>query len=186
MIEVTNEKDTNDIIGVIYRHPSMIATEFIDEHLKSITDKISNENKKVFIAGDFNFNLLNASTHHDTFDFFDVMMSNFLIPVITLPTKINRGSNSLIDNIFTNHLHPDTKSGNLELNLSDGHLPSFLIIPRNNQNHLPKRHNIYTRSQKNFDKTNFLRDFHNNDWDETIDITKNNAHYSMESFLSKF
>ena len=185
-IEVTNEKDTNDIIGVIYRHPSMIATEFIDEHLKSITDKISNENKKVFIAGDFNFNLLNASTHHDTFDFFDVMMSNFLIPVITLPTKINRGSNSLIDNIFTNHLHPDTKSGNLELNLSDGHLPSFLIIPRNNQNHLPKRHNIYTRSQKNFDKTNFLRDFHNNDWDETIDITKNNAHYSMESFLSKF
>ncbi len=158
-IEIINEKDSNDIVGVIYRHPSMIASEFIDDHLKSITEKISNENKKVFIAGDFNFNLLNASTHNDTFDFFDTMMSNFLLPVITLPTKINSGKNSLIDNIFTNHLHTDTISGNLELDLSDGHLPSFMIMPRKNQNHLPKKQNIYTRSQKNFDDKVFLRDY---------------------------
>ena len=93
--------------------------------------------KRFFIAGDFNFNLLNAATHNETFDFFDTM-SNFLLPVITLPTKVNRGKNSLIDNIFTNRVHPDTISGNLELNLSDGHLPSFMIMPRKNQNHLPK------------------------------------------------
>ena len=102
----------------------MNAFEFIDEHLKNITDKISNENKKVFIAGDFNFNLLKAATHNETFDFFDTMMSDFLLPVITLSTKVNRGKNSLIDNIFTNHVHPDTISGDLELDLSDGHLPS--------------------------------------------------------------
>jgi len=42
-------------------------------------------------------------------------MSNFFLTVITLPTKIN---------------------------LSDGHLPSFLIIPKQNQNHLPKKHTI--------------------------------------------
>ena len=47
----------------------MDPTEFFDDHLSKITDKISNENKKVFIAGDFNFNLLNASTHNDTFEF---------------------------------------------------------------------------------------------------------------------
>ena len=123
-IEIINEKESNDIVGVIYRHPSMNAFEFIDEHLKNITDKISNENKKVFIAGDFNFNLLKAATHNETFDFSDTMMSNFLLSVITLPTKVNRGKNSLIDNIFTNHVHPDTISGDLELNLSDGHLPS--------------------------------------------------------------
>ena len=185
-IEIINEKDSNDIVGVIYRHPSMIASEFIDDHLKSITEKISNENKKVFIAGDFNFNLLNASTHNDTFDFFDTMMSNFLLPVITLPTKINSGKNSLIDNIFTNHLHPDTISGNLELDLSDGHLPSFMIMPRKNQNHLPKKQNIYTRSQKNFDDKVFLRDYHDIDWDEVIDMNKNDVNFSMENFLSKF
>ena len=138
-IEIINEKESTDIVGVIYRHPSMNAFEFIDDRLKNITDKISNENKKVFIAGDFNFNLLKAATHNETSDFFDTMMSNILLPVITLPTKVNRGKNSLIDNIFTNHVHPDTISGNLELNLTDGHLPSFMIMPRKNQNHLPKK-----------------------------------------------
>ena len=110
------------------------------------------------------------------------MMSNILIPVITLPTKIKRGKNSLIDNIFTNHLHTDTISGNLELNLSDGHLPSFMIMPRKNQTHLPKKQNIYTRSQKNFDDKAFLRDYQNIDWDEVIDMTKNYVNLSMDFF----
>ena len=184
-IEVINEKETNDIVGVIYRHPSMSPSDFTDNHLKRITDKLSNENKKVFIAGDFNFDLLNSSNHDDTFEFFDTMMSNFLLPVITLPTKINRGKNTLIDNIFTNHLNPDTISGNLELNLSDGHLPSFMITPKKNQNHLPKKHNIYKRSAK-FDQEALLHDYQNIDWNEVIDTNKNDANVSMDNFLSKF
>ena len=111
---------------------------------------------------------------------------NFLLPVITLPTKINRGKNTLIDNIFTNQLHPDTKSGNLEINLSDGHLPSFMIIPRQNQNHLPKKHNIFTRNTKIFNKDNFITNYNEINWDEVIDLDKNDVHFSMENFLSKF
>ena len=183
-IEVINEKESNDIVGVIYRHPSMIASEFTDVYLKTITDKISNENKKVFIAGDFNFDLLNSYTHNDTYEFFDTMMSNFLLPVITIPTKINRGTNSLIDNIFTNHLNPDTISGNLVLNLSDGHLPSFMITPKKNQNHLPKKHNIYRRSAK-FDKEALINDFQNINWNEVIDTSKNDVNFSLENFLTK-
>ena len=139
----------------------------------------------VFIAGDFNFDLLQAGSHHETFEFFDTMMSNFLLPVITLPTKVNRINNTLIDNIFTNNLHPDAKSSNLEVNLSDGHLPSFLIIPKQNQNHLPKRHNIYTRSSKNFSETDFTRDYLNVNWDEVIDLNKNASNFSMETFLKQ-
>ena len=56
-------------------------------------------------------------------------MSNFLLPVVTLPTKINRIKSSVIDNIFTNHLHPDMKSGNLTVGISD-HLPTFFIVPK--------------------------------------------------------
>ena len=185
-IEIINDRDTNDIVGVIYRHPSMPESNFIDTELKSITEKLSNGNKKVFIAGDLNFDLLNTANHHETFEFFDTMMSNFLLPAITLPTKINRGKNTLIDNIFTNQLNPESTSGNLELNLSDGHLPSFLIIPKNNQNHLPKKHNIYSRSSKNFNSEAFLRDFKNIDWNNIIDTSKNDVNFSMESFLSKF
>lgn len=185
-IETFNDKDSNDIIGVIYRHPSMNESEFVDDYLKIITDKLSNVNKNIFIAGDFNFNLLNAAEHDHTFNFFDTMMSNFLLPTITLPTKINRGHNSLIDNIFTSHLHPDSISGNIELNLSDGHLPSFLLIPRKNQNHLPKKHNIFSRSTKNFDNGSFLRDYHNIDWIDVINITNNDVNYSINTFLEKF
>ena len=164
----------------------MDSSLFIDEYLKSIADKLSNENKKVFIAGDFNFDLLNTASHNVTFEFVDTMMSNFLLPVITLPTKVNKGKNTLTDNIFTSHLHPDAKSGNLEINLSDGHLPSFLIIPRQNQNHLPKKHNIYTRSSKNFNKDDFTSDYLSINWDKVIDSTKNDVNASLENFLSKF
>ena len=75
-------------------------------------------------------------------------MSNFLLLLITIPTKINSGTNTLIDNIFTNHLHPDMKTGNLSIKISE-HLPSFMIVPSQNQDHLPKKHNLYSRKLKN-------------------------------------
>ena len=185
-IEIINPKESNDIVGVIYRHPCMNANSFVDDHLKGIVDKISFENKKVFIAGDFNFNLLNVGAHSDTYDFFDTMMSNFLLPVITIPTKINRVHNSLIDNIFTNHLNPDTKSGNIELSLSDGHLPSFIITPRLNQNHIPKKHNVFKRDARNYSPDDLMSDYLNVNWDEVIDSNKKDANLSMNNFLGKF
>ena len=185
-IEIINKKESNNIVGVMYRHPCMSEGGFIDENLRYITDNLSNESKKVFIAGDFNFDLLNSANHDTTFEFFDTMMSNFLLPVITLPTKINPGRNTLIDNIFTNQLNPDAISGNLEINLSDGHLPSFLIIPKQNQNHLPKKHNIFTRSSKNFNREEFLLDYLDVDWNTVIDTTQNNVNYSINNFLTNF
>ena len=136
---------------------SQYGTDFIDEYLKGIVDKLSNENKKVFIAGDFNFDLLNVATHNESFEFFDTTMSNFLLPVITLPTKVNRGKNTLIDNIFTNHLHPDNKSGNLEINLSDGYLPSFIDITETIRQAIDNKKfacGIFVDLQKSFDTVN--------------------------------
>ena len=185
-VEIINKNQANDIVGVVYRHPCMNETTFNEHYLKDLVDKLSNVNKKVFIAGDFNFNLLNTNEHEETFAFFDTMMSNFLLPVINLPTKINRINSSLIDNIFTNHLHPDAKSGNLSINMSDGHLPSFLILPKQNQNHLPKKHAIYKRNDKNFSIEKFISDFDNKNWDQIIDIDQQNVNYSMENFTSNF
>ena len=65
-VEIINNNDSNDIVGVIYRHPLMNPTEFMEDHLSIFTDKIPNSNKKV---GDFTFNLLNSSSHCATFDF---------------------------------------------------------------------------------------------------------------------
>ena len=183
-IEIINPKETNTIVGVIYRHPCMDELIFIDDHLKKIIDILSNENKKIFITGDFNFDLLNISKHNETFSFFDTLMSNFFLPLISIPTKINSGTNTLIDNIFTNHLHPDMKTGNLSIKISD-HLPSFMIVPTQNQNHLPKKHNLYSRKYKNFDRENFLLDYFDIDWNNTIEVEKEDVNHSLANFMGK-
>ena len=57
------------------------------------------------------------------------MTSNLFIPLITIPTKLNKNNDTLIDNISFNQYNADTISGNLTVNISDGHLPSFMITP---------------------------------------------------------
>ena len=111
-------------------------------------------------------------------------MSNFFLPLITIPTKINSGTNTLIDNIFTNHLHPDMKSGNLSIKISD-HLPSFMIVPTQNQNHLPKKHNLYSLKFQNFDRENFLLDYFEIDWNNTIEVEKDCVNHSLANFMGK-
>ena len=119
-----------------------------NDHVRIMNSIITSENKNCFITGDFNFNLLNISSHNETFNFFDNMMASFLLPTITLLTKINNVNNTVIDNIFTNHFHPNMLTGNLTVQISD-HLPSFLIVPKKNQDHLPIKHNFYIRDIKN-------------------------------------
>ena len=160
-VEIINKKTSNEIVGVIYRHPKMDTSTFTDNKLSKITNIIAKEkNKKVYIAGDFNFDLLRYSSHGCTADFYDKMTSNLLIPLIVIPTKINTKNDTLIDNIFTNQFNSETVSGNLTVNFSDGHLPSFAIFPKPNQNHLPKKHNIFVREKIENDekKQNFIMD----------------------------
>ena len=183
-IEVINPKRTNSIIGVIYRHPCMETNIFNDEYLKNLAEKLSSENKNNYISGDFNYDLLKVSTHNETFDFFNIMMSNFLQPLINIPTKINSTNDTIIDNIFTNDLNPDTKSGNLSISISD-HLPSFMIVPKQNQTHLPKKHNIYTRSMKKFNRENFILDYLSINWNETLEINIHDINHSINRFMTK-
>ena len=83
-IEIINHKESNDIIGVIYRHPCMDTTQFTDDKFSELTTKLSLErNKKVYITGDFNFDLLKISDHSATSNFYDKVTSNLLIPLIT-------------------------------------------------------------------------------------------------------
>ena len=67
---------------------------FIKEYMEPLNDRLSAENKKIYIAGDFNIDYLNISNKESS-NFFETM-SNFLLPVITLPTKINPKKHILI------------------------------------------------------------------------------------------
>lgn len=85
------------------------------------------------------------------------MTLNFLLPTISLATKVNKKDDTLIDNIFTNKFNPDIISGNLTVEISN-HLSSFAIFPKDKQNHLPKKHNYYKRDMRNFKQDEFMLD----------------------------
>ena len=111
-------------------------------------------------------------------------MSNFLLPLITIPTQIIYGTNTLIDNIFTNHLHPDMKTGNLSIKISD-HLPSFMIFLHKIKITFQKN-TIYTLVNA---KTLTMKIFYliilkltgNN----TIEIDKEDVNHSLSKFMEK-
>ena len=54
-----------------------------------------------------------------------------------------------------------------------------------NQNHIPKKQNIYTRNTKQFDRVNFILDYLDIDWDAILQANKNNVNLSMEIFMTK-
>ena len=58
-IEIINKKGKNQIIGCIYKHPKMLISEFCEDVLNDLTEKLSKENTEIYLMGDFNINLLN-------------------------------------------------------------------------------------------------------------------------------
>ena len=89
-VEIIN-KNSNHIVGVVYRHPTACGNYFVDTHFKRLINKLYNErNKNIFISGDFNFDLLNTTKDQTTTEFYDLLSANFLLPTILIPTKINK------------------------------------------------------------------------------------------------
>ena len=41
------------------------------------------ENKNIYFMGDFNLNLMDHESHHQTNEFLNIMFSNMLLPLIT-------------------------------------------------------------------------------------------------------
>ena len=97
-VEIINPKKSNIIVGVIYRHPSMDVTDFNQNYLNGLLDKISKEEKNIFLLGDFNINLLNYNEHRPTNDFLDSLASSSLLPYILQLTRLTGQSKTLIDN----------------------------------------------------------------------------------------
>ena len=120
-------KRKNVITGVIYRPPGTDIRRF-NEYLENILATIKCENKLPYLMGDWNINLLNIEHHAPSQEFFDIMMSNSLIPTITKPTRVTHRSATLIDNIFCCSLFDSDKlfSGILYTDITD-HLPIFHI-----------------------------------------------------------
>ena len=104
--EISKEKsglDKNAVIMVTYRPPNTAVEEYVRMLQDRIT-KVIKEKKLLYIMGDMNINLLNASSHLPTNEFINTMYANYLFPLISRPTRITEHSATLIDNIYKNNI----------------------------------------------------------------------------------
>ena len=179
-VEINNPGKKNIIVGCIYKHPSLDTEQFNDDFLKQLLEKLSSENKDVFLIGDFNTDLINSDTEPIS-SFLDTLTENLYVPHITLPTRITPTSSTLIDNIYSNTINFSLGiSGNLMSAISD-HFPQFLILPKE-ITQLPKKHNHFKRNTRNFDKVSLIADVINTDWPSVCAIDKNDPNYSFDMF----
>ena len=112
-----------------------------------------------YICGDFNINLLkiHTKTHYNTF--FENLLSSGFFPKITLPTRICDSSSTLIDNIFSNVIEPNTKSGILTSHISD-HQAIFITTNfKFNRDNKTKYINVETKDDASLN--NFINELKN-------------------------
>ena len=74
-VEIINPKKSNIIVGTIYSHPKMDVTEF-NNILNNLLKNINQEQKTVFLLGDFNIDLMHYNEHKPTNEFLDPFASN--------------------------------------------------------------------------------------------------------------
>ena len=114
--------------GCIYRHPSGSVPHF-NESLDKCLKKFE-KNNMFIIGGDINIDLLKADTI-TTQNYLTTMLSNNLIPKITIPTRFTDRSTTLIDHIFARipkaNINNLITTGNFLVDISD-HLANFAIF----------------------------------------------------------
>ena len=182
-IEILNNNKKNIIVGCIYKHPSMDIDEF-NSLFEILMEKLSNENKEIYLIGDFNLDLLKIDDENKIEEFYNIISSNLLVPHITIPTRITPNSKTLIDNIFSSNLDfLRAKSGNITVTISD-HMPQFLLTPKT-INRVYNKQKIYKRDTKNIDRDNLIADVININWDTVLEMNKCDPDYSFNNFDKK-
>ena len=170
--------ENNCIIGVIYRPPSQDINDYCNK-LSEILLKIKDENKIVYIMGDFNINILDSEKHLPTANFIELMYSNSLFPLISKPTRITQNTATLIDNVFCNDIKTEKFNGILFTELSD-HFPVFTINYKTQHNDIQHRKaRLYSaKNIKTF--SNKLKEY---DWKPIIE--NRNGNEAFNQFHSK-
>ena len=126
-IKILNNNNTKNIIlGNIYRPPKGMTDEVLQQFINELQSVLVDINKTksiVIIAGDL-INLLKMYDRHLFQEYFEMLISYNLIPILSLPTRVTDTSATLIDNIFIN-LNKDLYSSGIIITDISDHVPCF-------------------------------------------------------------
>lgn len=181
-IEIINPLQSNNIvIGLIYRSPKYNSTCQLTSTLKDILEKLSKENKKIVITGDFNINLLKYDTNTSTLHFLDLMMQYNFMPKITIPTRVTASTATLIDHLYSNVDSQRCIAGTITTDITD-HYSNFILV---NTSLLKATNQKYIKyRQINVNTLNNLNEaLQNTCWTEVLSI-ENDPTESYNKFLN--
>ena len=65
-----------------------------------LLDEVSQEQKQIFLTGDFNINQLKCNEHQHALEFLDLLATDSIIPYVLHPTRLTTQPKTLTDNIF--------------------------------------------------------------------------------------
>ena len=154
-LEIKVKKGKNVVIGCIYRHPHYKNLDDFSDYMEEIFAKLNKEKKQIYLAGDYNIDLLQYDNNTKCRDFYNLITSNGFLPLITQPTRFSDTTQTLIDNIFTNAFDLDCESGNILIEFAD-HLTQFASVKKD----LGKKSNepTFILDDSKFDQTVFMED----------------------------
>ena len=78
-IEIIQRGSKNMVVGCIYRHPCMQNSEFNDEYLKPLSEKLITKKKEVILLGNFNIDLLKCDSNKNVSDFIILFLTLLLL-----------------------------------------------------------------------------------------------------------
>ena len=161
------------IIGVIYRHSS---TNNIKQFLYQMKKNLELLNSKTYLIGGFNINIDQSKCLSKiAVGYINMLNSNGLFHLVTLPTRITNTSFTVIDHIITNDNKYSIFPGIVKTDISD-HYPVFCSIDVISSLRFNSRIN-FRRDLKNFDKDLFSEELHHtlqNRFQSKREINSNN------------
>ena len=187
------------VLAGIYRHckKKSLDTMIFINHFDELLSKIRTDKNKIIVGGDFNIDLIKATSNNDCLCFLNTILMNELENHIFKPTRIQYYKNSLqvrsatlIDIIASNLHENECQSGNLEYPDSD-HFATFTVFKKLfiSSNELPEKVDVYKRKIDTVDSNSLIQDFNNYDWNNLVydvldvDTAVDNLVNSLEELL---
>jgi hypothetical protein len=155
------------VVGLIYRPPDGDRQQFIHD-LSIALHSMRAEKKSCILMGDFNTDMMANDDQGASNALLDTMYSHAFFPLITKPTRVddNRGSATLLDNIFSNDIRnkPNVIPGILITDISDHYM--VMAMCKGSSGARDETRNFKTRNMEPERMAIFKDIIANTDWTE--------------------
>ena len=166
----------------MYRRPGTGFDNFFTK-ISNIVDTLRLENKVIYIAGDFNVDLLKFRESNDATNLLTLFTANNFVCTIAHPTRVTATSATLIDHLWTNNGINLINNGIVYNDISD-HFPIFSKFSYKPKSNLKQDIKVEYRRISDSNIENMKNDLLDVQWD--LILNTNNVEVAYSNFMLIF